>query len=100
MQFRIHFIRRKDFRRVGHIGSPPRFVENVIPFPPTFSTRSVACGKRNGFIQEEQLGVTARRHHGTAPTSEFQETSDPTPTGILPDNLAILIVKRSAPIAH
>jgi hypothetical protein len=57
-------------------------------------------GQRNGFVQKEQLSVTARRHHGTAPAFEFQEASDPTPTGILTNNLTILIVDRPAPVAH
>jgi hypothetical protein len=89
MQFYVHFIREKHARSTWLY---PGIPESVEPFPATFSTRSVTSGKRHGFIQEEELCVTPRRHHRTSPVLKLQETSNPAPAGVLTDDLAIVIV--------
>jgi hypothetical protein len=100
MQFSIDLIRERRDPDTRISGANPSVFEGVEPLPATFSTGSVACGKRHGFVQEEQLCVMPRRHHGASPASNFQEASNPTPARVLADDFAFLIVERSAPVAH
>jgi hypothetical protein len=99
MQFPIDFGReqRPAFRLARTI---PGISEGVEPFPPALGTRPVSGGQRHRFVQKEQLGVTARRHHGTSPPLEFQQACDPLPTPELTDDQTFVIVQRPAPVAH
>jgi hypothetical protein len=97
MQFCVDFIREKRARSTPLY---PGILEGVEPFAATFGTRSVTCGKRHGLIQEEELCVTARRHHRTSPVLKLQETSNPAPAGVLTDDFAIVIVNGAAPVSH
>ena len=89
MQFSVDFIREKPALSTWLY---PGILESVAPFPATFSTRSVTSGKCYGFIQEEKLCVTPRRHHRTSPVLKLQQTSNPAPAGVLTYDLAIVIV--------
>jgi hypothetical protein len=101
MQFFIDFIRERSVLPSKRItGSNPSVFEGIEPLPSALGTGSVTCGKRHGFVQEEQFCVTARRHHGTSPALKFQETGNPTPARVLANDLALLIVHRPAPVAH
>jgi hypothetical protein len=71
MQFSIDVIREKIGSSIGILRASPSFPESIEPLAATFGAWSVACGKRHGFIQEEQLRVAIRRHHSTPPTFEF-----------------------------
>jgi hypothetical protein len=100
MQFSVDLIRERSDPSTGISVANPSVSEGVEPLPATFSTWSVACGKRHGLVQEEQLCVMPRRHHGASPASKFQEAGNPTPARVLANDLAFLIVQRPAPVAH
>jgi len=100
MQFRIHFRGERWVPSSRLTRALPGVPEGVEPLPPALGTRSVACGKGHGLVQEEKLRVTARRHHQTPQALELEEASDPTPAFELADDLAFLIVNRPAPVAH
>jgi hypothetical protein len=90
---------RRSFERYA-AGTKPRLLERIEPVTAAFGTRSVAYGERDGFVQKEQLRVAARRHDHAAPVSEFEETSNPTATCVLPHDHAVLIVKGSAAVVE
>jgi hypothetical protein len=100
VEFPIHFIRERRLFSGRPFEAVPSRLEGVEPPSPAFRAGPVASGKRHGFVQEEQLRITARRHDGTAPAFEFQQAGDPTPAGILADDLAPVVVYGAAAVAH
>jgi hypothetical protein len=92
MQFHIDCISEKKVPSPRISGMNPGFFEGIEPIPATFSTGSVACGKRHRFVQKEQLCVAARRHHGVSTALEFKQTSNPTPARVLANDLTFFIV--------
>ena len=70
------------------------------PLPPALGARPVPGGQRDGLIQEEQFRIPAWRHHGTFAALEVEKAGNPTPVLERTEDLALLIVQRSAPVAH
>src|SRR5262249_32284655 len=52
-----------------------------------------------GFIEEEEFGVVARRHHRPFPALECQQAHDPALDLPGPPDAALLVV-QDAPVAH
>ena len=65
-------------------------------------TRRTACARRPARRPhpEEQFGIPAWRHHGTFAALELEKAGNPTPALERTEDLALLIVQRSAPVAH
>jgi len=100
MQFQIDFRREKGSSAIPLMRAHPNIPERIEPFPPALSARSVSGGKRHGFVQEEEFGVKARRHHGAPAPFEFQQARNPSPALELTDDYTLIIVQRPAPVAH
>jgi hypothetical protein len=92
MQFSIDLIHERKVRAIQIFRMGPSFLKSGEPVAATFSARPVSSRKRHGFIQEKQFRVTIRRHHRAPPAFEFQEAGYPAPTGVLADNLSIIVV--------
>jgi hypothetical protein len=60
----------------------------------------VSSCEGNSFIQEEQLRVAILRHHDASAAFEFENAGDPTAAGVLPNDLAVVIVECSAAVAQ
>ena len=65
----------------------------------TFCTWPMAGSQGRGLIQKEQLRVPPRSHDLPVPSTELEDTRDPSPAGKrAPD--ALLIVVKAAAVAH
>jgi hypothetical protein len=100
MKFRIDFRRQQRASLIQLTRALPCIPECIEPFAPALRTRSVACGKRHGFVQEEKLGVTTGRHHAASPALEFQQARNPAVALELADDQALIIVESASPVAH
>jgi hypothetical protein len=75
-------------------------------FPKKVETASLALGagsmsgrQSGGFVEEEQLGVTARRHDGAMPVLEGEKADDPTSAAKRTLDPSA-IVMQTTPVAH
>ena len=62
--------------------------------------RSMSGGQARRFVQEEQFGVAPWRHYDAVPALKLQEASNPTPVGVLANDLALIIVQCTAAVTH
>jgi hypothetical protein len=83
-----------------HGSATPGGFERVEALPAAFGARSVAGGEGNGFIEEEEFGVAAGRHHGAADAFEFEDAGDPAARPPGADDFAGVIMERTAAVAH
>src|SRR5579871_2933056 len=81
-------------------GTSPGPFEGVEAFAAAFAAGSVTGGEGHGFVEKEQLGVTARRHHDAPAPLEFQNAADPLAALVRSDDLAMLIVDRAPTVAE
>jgi hypothetical protein len=58
------------------------------------------CRKGNSFIEEEQLRIAPRGHHGPMSAPEFQKARDPAPAFLAAYDFPFAIVQCAAPVAH
>src|SRR5262245_10095584 len=59
------------------MGRLPSIAEIKKPVVATFRTGAMSGRQRRHFVEEEQLGVTARRHHGALTLPKRQDAYDP-----------------------
>jgi hypothetical protein len=59
----------------------------------------VAGRQRRRLVQEEQLGVPARRHHGAAPAFEVEQADDPAIDRGITNDVPVRVMQQTA-VAH
>jgi hypothetical protein len=100
VQLRVDLRGPKKGAAVWVNGANPSGLESIEPFPSALGARSMARGKRNCFVQEEQLRVEARRHDRALSPLEVQKTGNPTVATESADDLALVIMQRAAAVSH
>jgi hypothetical protein len=60
----------------------------------------VPGGKRNGFIEKEQLRVTSLGNHGSVTALEFQDACNPAPALVGAHDFSVAVVQCAATVAH
>jgi hypothetical protein len=85
----------------GGVPRPPRRDESAKVWPAALAARPVPGRQRRGLVEEEELRVAPRRHHGAPPALERQEARHPGPVAPdhPPDDAAGLVVEPAA-VAH
>jgi hypothetical protein len=61
-----------EWRVMFPVRELPGVLESVIPLAAALCAWPVPRGKRNRFVEEEQLRVPIRGHHDPVPSAEFQ----------------------------
>ena len=98
MQFQIHLVGIGKVLLPGP--APPRVPEGVVALPPALCAWTVAGGKRDGFVEKEQLRVTSLGHHDSVTAPEFQDACNPAPAFIATHDFFAAVVQCAAAVAH
>src|SRR6202035_5051138 len=99
MELLVNPISRRAFRTTLLIPCLPCVAEVQEAVPEAFKARTVPGCQAGGFIQKEQFGVVARRHHSPVPPPEPQHAEEPPLDLPSSPNVAFLVM-QDASVAH
>src|SRR5712691_5583451 len=78
----------------------PGVLESVVAFPAALRAWPVPGGERDGFVEEEQLGISIWRRHDPVPIPEFKNARYPAPALVAAHDSPVGVVESAATVSH